>query len=430
VPARPIPNASPIKVSHFFFRGEDSMSWQTIKRLNEERGVILGNMKAILNTAEGEKRELTADENAKFDALNAQAEAKLAEARRHEQVRDIEERGKTLAGKIGGNDAAGAAGGAGEQRTDADAKAAEQRAELNRYLRGQIRGEEVRALSVGGIGVVGDRPFYTQLVESMKAFAGVLEAGASVLTTSNGNPLIIGTSDDTGNTGQIVAEATTSTTAADPTDGNKSLDVFKFDSKWIKVSTELLQDGAFDVEGHVNKVAGVRIGRALNTYTTTGSGTAQPKGFVTAASNGKVAASTSAITYEELVDLFHSVDAAYRSKGVWQLNDLTLAAIRKLKDGDNRYIFSPGESGQPGTILGKPYVTNNDMALLSAGVSSKVVAFGDFSTYFVRNVTQPWIVVAKELFAADGVVGYRIFSRHGGNLADVSAVKLLALAAS
>ena len=113
-----------------------------------------------------------------------------------------------------------------------------------------------------------------------------------------------------------------------------------------------------------------------------------------------------------------------------QLHDTTLAAIRKLKDGNGRYIWSPGEAGLPSRILDFPYVVNNDMAQLTSGVNSAVAAIGDFSRYFVRDVTTPWIVRADELFISSGLVGYKVFSRHDGNLADTAAVKLLKLAAA
>jgi len=147
---------------------------------------------------------------------------------------------------------------------------------------------------------------------------------------------------------------------------------------------------------------------------------------------GKTAALTNAVAYEEYIDFVHSLDAAYRNTGkcLVQLHDTTLAAIRKLKDGNGRYIWSAGEAGAPSRLLDYGYVVNNDMAQLTSGAGSIVAAFGDFSRYFVRDVTAPWIVRADELFIASGLVGYRVYSRHDGQLADTNAVKTLKLAAS
>jgi HK97 family phage major capsid protein len=401
--------------------------WQKIKALREERGVILADMKAILDKAEAEKRELVADESARFDELSGKAEAKLTEVNRYEKLHGLERAGAQDQNQAG----PGRHDIDPERRDEEDAGKGETRSEFLAYLRGKPLAE-LRALTVGGMGVVGDRPFYSQLVTSMKGFAGVREAGATVLPTVNGNPLSIPMADDTANVGQIVAEGATDNTAVDATVTTKTLNAYKFDSKWIKISTEMLRDSEFPIEKFILDIAAERIGRYFNAETTNGDGTGEPEGFLVGGTSGATSASNNAIDYEDLLDLVHSVDPAYRASGrcVFMFSDLTLAAIRKLKDGDNRYVFSPGEAGVPGSILGYRYIVNNNMPELSAGVSSKVVAFGDFSKYFVRDVTTPDIVVARELFAGDGLVGYRVLSRHDGKLTDAKAVKYLKLAAS
>jgi HK97 family phage major capsid protein len=401
--------------------------WQTIKRLNEERGQFLNEMRGILKKAEDEKRDLTPEEHTSFDALNTKAEQRKADVDRYEQAKaleaDLANKGQQRAGREDLN----------TPEAQADAKAKEQRAQVDQYLRtGHIAPAETRALTVSGAGVVGDRTMYGQLVVALKTFAGVREAGATILPTSDGNDLPVPKADDTSNTGQIVGEATQDDTDADADVGNVTLKAYKFDSKWIKVSLEMLQDAAYPVEPYILNIAGERIGRAFNSFATTGTGTGQPKGFITAATIGKTAALTNAITYEELLDLIHSVDAGYRNSPAFglQLHDTTLAAIRKLKDGNGSYVFAAGAAGAPSTILNYKYTVNNAMAQLSSGVSSKVIAAGDFSRYFVRDVTGVTIIRATELFAASGLVGFRIFSRHDGNLADVNAVKVLRLAAA
>src|SRR5690606_32886507 len=230
-----------------------------------------------------------------------------------------------------------------------------------------------------GMGVVGDRAVYDTLVMSLKTFAGVRQAGATILTTSHGNDLDVPVSDDTSNEGQIVGEGVTNNDEADPVLNTVTINAYKFDSKWIKVSTEMLQDNSFNLEQYILSVAGERLGRAFNTFATVGTGTGQPRGFVTGATAGKTAASTSAITYEEILDLVHSVDAGYRNSGNFrlQMHDTTLAAVRKLKDDSGRYIFAAGAAGQPSTILDYPYVVNNSMAELSDGTGSRVIAAGD-----------------------------------------------------
>ena len=402
--------------------------WTKIKALREERGQMLNDMKALLTKAETEKRELTKEEDVSFNDLNTKAEQRKATIDKYEQAQALEAElaSKKPEQRAGRDDI-------NTPEQIANAKTQEQRSQVDRYLRsGTIDGVETRALTTSGAGIVGDRPMYTTLVTSMKTFDGVRQAGATVIGTSDGNDLAVPVSDDSSNTGQIVGEGVTDNTEAEPTLTNVVLKAHKVDSKWIKVSLEMLQDAAYPLEQYILGIAGERNGRCFNTYATSGSGVGQPKGFLTAGSAGKTAFSASAITYEELLDLVHSVDAGYRNSGKFRLmfHDTTLAALRKLKDGGGRYIFTSGNGGAPATVLDYPYVVNNDMDKLSDGVSSKVVAAGDFSRYFVRDVTGIVIVRANELFAGDGLVGFRIFSRHDGNLTDTAAVKYLKTAAA
>jgi HK97 family phage major capsid protein len=412
--------------------------WKRIKELNEQRGQILADMKKMLTASETEKRDLTAEENTKFDDLHKRAESFKVQIDQHQRVHDVEQAAAAFNGNgsQNGNERRQQPGrentGTEEQATEK--RAQEQRKQLDQYLRtGTVdANQETRALTVSGAGVVGDRPFYGQLVTAMKAYAGVRQAGAMILPTTDGNPLTIPTMSDVSNKGRLVGEGTTNNNATDSTLGNITLGGYKFDSDWIKLSIELLQDAGFPVEATILAQAGERIGRAFNIYSTTGTGSGQPKGFVTAGGVGKTLASVNALTYDELIDFVHSLDAAYRNTGKAQvqLHDTTLSSIRKLKDGNGRYIWSAGETGQPSRILDYGYTVNNDMGQLADGAGTVVAAFGDFSRYFVRDVTQTAIIRADELFAADGLVGYKIFQRMDSNLADTSAVKLLKTAAS
>ncbi len=411
------------------------MSWQRIKALDEEIRQLQADQKAILDKVETEtradaNRAMTAEETAKFDELFAKEQAKTGERDRFQKVYKFEQRSKEeleQRRQQPGRDDLDTP----EKR--AEALKLEQRKAFDHYLRHGLGGEETRALTVQGVGgVVGDRPFYDQLVLGMKAYSGCRQAGATVISSSDGNTITVPFLDDTNNIGQIVAEGTTDNTTADASSGFISLGAYKHDSKWLKLSTELVQDSAFPVEATVLSMGAERIGRIFNRYTTTGTGTGQPKGINNAATLGATAAATNAIVYDELINLDASLDPAYKALGKCSImmNSTTLAACRKLRDGNGRYIFEPGVPGAPQTILGYPIVLNPDMPQLTSGAGSVVAALGDFSRYFIRDVTSPLIIVARELFAGDGMIGYRIFQRMDGNLADVNAIKLLKTAAS
>ncbi|MGC4031474.1 MAG: phage major capsid protein [Tepidisphaeraceae bacterium] len=401
------------------------MNWQQIKALNEQRGQTLADMKSILKTAEDEKRELNEAENTQFDGLNKRAEDIKSTIDRYEAAKKLDaelaERRQQQPGRDDINTP--------EQRTDDAAK--EYRSQFGQYLRGS-NAIELRGLTTGSVGVVGDRVFGTSIVESLKQYAGVLNAGAEIIPTADGNERGIPTIDDTGNTGRQTGEATANTNETNPTVGNVTLKAYMQDSDWIRISMEYLRDASYPIEQKLIELATKRIGRKLNALTTTGNGTGTIRGFVAAGGVGKTAAATNAITYEEFVDFQHSLDASYRygKNCRIQLHDLTLAALRKLKGADNRYIWQPGQTGLPATLDGFGYIVNNDMAHVGSGAGSVIAAIGDWEAYKVRVVGQPEVIITKEKYIDSREVGYRVVQAFDGNLADAQAVKLLKLAAS
>lgn len=199
---------------------------------------------------------------------------------------------------------------------------------------------------------------------------------------------------------------------------------------WIKWSFELAQDSSFGFEPLLGKLIGERIGRKGNAWLTTGSGTNQPLGFVTAAQVGHTAASTTEITFDEIMDLEHSVDPAYRGgpKVRFQMHDQTVKMLRKIKDGNGRYVWSDGDvvKGVPATLNNRPVSFNQAMA--EAAADAKPIAFGDFSEYYVRKVGNPLIGVAREKFFPNlGIMGVH---RIDGGVGQAKAIKVLQMAAA
>jgi len=267
-----------------------------------------------------------------------------------------------------------------------------------------------------------------QIIKSMKAWGPMYDEDiATVINTSAGNVINLPTVDDTASTAGTHTEGTplTDDGGKDVTFGQKSLESYGFDTEFVKFSLELSRDSIFNIEALLGELLGERLGRIANTQLTTGSGTSAPHGIVAASSLGVTSAATTAITYDEIVDLVHSVDPAYRTspKVRFMFNDLTLAALRKLKDGDGRYIWTMGDvrGGVPGTILGYNYSINQAMDSLAA--AKKVMLFGDLGKYFVRKVGAPLIGVLRERFWPDlGIAGLIYFD---GELGDTAAVKHL-----
>lgn len=249
------------------------------------------------------------------------------------------------------------------------------------------------------------------------------------LNTTNGRRIEWPTVDDTAKTGRIKAE--NADVDDDGTDdvvfGEKLLDAYIYDTGMVKIPIELLQDSAFNIESLVTDLFGERLGRLANTTLTTGTGSSQPNGIVTASALGKTAASNAAITADELIDLLHSVDPAYRAspRCRWMFNDSTMAAIRKLKDGDGNYLWQMGDVrvGEPAQILGHPYSVNQAMA--SIATVTKTVLFGDFSKYIVRKVLGFQVLTLRERYAEAFQIGMVGFKRFDGELINTAAVKHL-----
>lgn len=209
-----------------------------------------------------------------------------------------------------------------------------------------------------------------------------------------------------------------------------TLKAYKYSSKLVRVSAELLQDTAIDLESFIGNALGTRIARILNTHFTTGDNSSKPQGVVNAGT-GVTCASASAITYSEILDLQHSVDPAYRANARFMLHDSTLKAIRKLVDDQNRPIFQQDITGaSPGTLLGWPIVVNQDIATIAA--SAKVIVAGDFSKYLIRDVTDFTLLRLEERYADYHQVGFVGFSRHDGRILDAGTdpLKVMAMAAS
>jgi HK97 family phage major capsid protein len=270
-----------------------------------------------------------------------------------------------------------------------------------------------------------------EIVKVMKDWGPMFdETVARVFSTPSGNPMTIPTIDDTATAvaAHTEAGAVTDDGGSDVVIGSKTLNAFAFDTEWVRWSWELSEDSIFAMEALLASLLGERLARNGNKQLTIGSGSGAPNGIVTASMLGKTAASATAIAADELIDLQHSVNAAYRRSPLcrWQFADTTLQAIRKLKDGQGNYLWQLGDVrvGQPDTLLGKAYSINDDIAAIATG--NKAVIFGDHSKFFVRKVGAVRTIVARERFAPDlGILGVMRFD---GELVDTNAVKHLKLA--
>lgn len=257
------------------------------------------------------------------------------------------------------------------------------------------------------------------LERAMLAFGGILQV-ADVIRTASGDPMSWPTADDTGNTGEQLGESGGVNTTTDPTFGQVLWNAYKFSSKAILVPQELLEDSVFDLAGVISEMLGERLGRIQNNKYTLGSGAGTPKGITIAAAAGITTASTTAIAFDEIIDLEHTIDPSRRAlPGVgYMFHDGILQALRKLKDGEGRYLWQSGaNSGAPDTLNTKPYTINQDMQSTIA-TGTITMLFGQFSKYKVRQVNQIRLYHLQERYRDNDQDGFMAFIRADGNLLD------------
>jgi HK97 family phage major capsid protein len=240
---------------------------------------------------------------------------------------------------------------------------------------------------------------------------------------------------DTGNTGELLAEATTFGTSVDPVISAITFGAYKMSSKPIILSPELLEDSAFNLSLELGRGLGIRIGRVLGTYTTTGTGSAQPQGIVIGASLGKTAAAATSYTPEELIDLQASLDPAYETfpSLSWMMSKAQATIIRKFRidegggAGTGQFLWQPGlQAGQPDMLLGSPILIVQEMPAATAGL--RPIVYGAMEFFVIRDAGVMRLQVLRELFAQTDQIGFVAFSRHDSKVIQPAAIKALQMA--
>lgn len=370
---------------------------------------VLQQLQAILDASQG--RDLTDDEVARYEAL----EGKMATLKRSEEIRKRHAAYKDAApGQILH---------VGVAKKDDGLERA-----FNAYVRTGIPNQDITQLRAQGEGTGSQggymvpEGFRNKLVERMKAFGGVAN-DAETITTETGQDLPWPTIDDTSNVGEIVAEGGTFSSGADLVFGSAALGAYKYmagggSSLPLRVSVELLQDAAFDVEGLISRKLGERIARIQATHIASGTGVSQPLGILTGLTPVGNAANTG-LTYNDMLTYLHSVDPAYRESGCrWVFNDKTLSLIQQIKDSQNRPIFRPltadmSTDAGGGTLLGYPVTIDQSFPDLVANSGTVIWgAFGNISEgYVIRRVRDMQLIVNPWTRAANGQVEYTAWAR-------------------
>ena len=402
---------------------------KTVDQYNDELAKIDKSQRDICELAKAEKeRDLTSDEEVQFDKYQddfTSITAKRDRAQAFEQ-RETLDKGVELK-----KDPVKTSEDEKESRKEAHSKA------FRKMLLGgevSLSSEERETLyraqsksptSAGGFLV--PEGFSNEIDIALLQFGGMLNV-ARVLKTSTGNDIPWPTVDDTANSGRLLAEnADASSGTTDIAFGSKTLQAFKYTSDLLKVSSELLQDEEIGIEALMGSLLGERLGRIGNTHWTTGTGSSQPNGVVTASALGDTAAGATAVTRDDIVNLIHSVDPAYRGNARLMFNDSTLSEIKKLAFGsaDDRPLYQGGDarSGAPATIEGFEFTINQDMASIAS--AAKSMLFGDFNKYIIRMARDIFVKRADERYIELDQIAFVGFMRMDGELINTAAVKHL-----
>ena len=275
---------------------------------------------------------------------------------------------------------------------------------------------------------------FSGLLEEAKKWFGGIEGVVGKFESETGNPWPWPTVNDTTNRGRIIGQ-NQQVVETDLVFGQTTFNAFIGSSDLILIPLALLQDSYFDIDGMVSRLLGIRMGRLYNWKCTLGTGTNEPTGIVLAAvASGNIltlsAGSTASVAYNNLIDLEHSVDPAYRENDTsrFMFSDTMLKLLKKLVDSNNRPLWQPGltasfqhgaavMTGSKPKILEHEYVINNDMAIPSASAYSGL--FGDMDTFKVRQVTGGTTVLRLvERYADYMQIGFIAFQRFDSNLVD------------
>lgn len=409
-----------------------------IQKLKDQRAEVVTQMRALHETAEKEERGFTTDEDSKWTAMDADLQRLDDRIKRAEK---LEGASRVVPTQLRAADKLiGKHGDIGQLDEDRQKAESEYRTVFDKFIRHgnqelsaeerQIMtgrrdtSKEARAFSQGTSNTGGytvPQDFRDQLEIALKAYGGMMQV-ADIMRTDTGATLPMPSFNYTSVLATIVGENTAGSTDSSTPFGVANLGAFTYRTPILPVSYEFLQDSAFG-EGFIIDALAGSIARALNAHATTGTGTGQPRGIVTDAVSGKVGTTgqTVSVIFDDLIDLVHSIDPAYRAQGCkMMMHDSSLKVARKLKDTQNRPIFLPGYDGLAGAmsdqLLGYDISINQDMPVMAA--NAKSILFGRFDKYKLRMVKDITIMRLVERYADNLQVAFLLFARADGRLLD------------
>ena len=392
-----------------------------IVEMREKRAKLWNTMEGFLDTHRTEKGVLTAEDDATYNNMEKELNDLTNEIRRMERRDAIEAElkkpvdtpltGKPMDSKM--DEKKGRASNAYKE-------------DFGRHLRGRqlIHNVMEEGVDANG-GYLVPEEFERQIITGLDEF-NVMRSLCKVITTSAERKIPVAA---THSTAAWTAE-NAAYTESDPTFSQKTIDAFKL-TDLVKVSIELLDDSMFDLEEYIAKEIARAFGIAEEQAFCVGNGTGQPTGLFTANGGtvGVTTAGATAITADEIISLVYALKSPYRKNAKFLMNDSTVAAIRKLKDGNGNYLWQPAlTAGQPDRLMGYELHTSPYVPTLAAGAYT--VAFGDFSNYWIADRSGRTVQRLNELYSTNGQVGFVATERVDGKIILPEGIQLIQQKAS
>jgi len=398
-----------------------------LKAIKEERVALVQEMDNILETAKTEERNLSKDEQAKWDGL-------------YEKEAELRKAASTLKTQTDLNKSLAAESTPVKDDISVDEKEARSAAFSKYIKRGfsglnaaerklvEVRGTAAQTTATDSLGgYIVPKSFSDELNMKLQGgFSSVMTAGAkhgSIINTATGSPLYYPNTSDT-TTGAMMTEGS-AVAVSDITFGNTILNAYTFTSKVVKISKQLLTDEGFNVNDWLVDILARRLAKGIDEQLTGGSGSSAPTGINNAATDSGVGFGADTPTLAELNEVYHAVNSAYRgANSCWFMTDGLWKNIKQMTVNSNlianadilsgvRPSFS--EDGNAGVIFGKPVYLNENLS--AAGASGgKTMVFGDISQYKIRMVGQPQLLRLDERYADELNVGFIMFHRLDGQL--------------
>jgi len=394
----------------------------TILELREKRNKTWEAAKAFLDTHRNEKGTLSAEDDATYTKMEKDMEDYGREIARLERQAALDaELAKPVGEPIKNTPQ-------GVKPTKEGRASDEYKKQFWNVLKSKNPVHEVvNALQVGtdseGGYLVPDE-FERTLIQGLEE-ANIIRQLAKVINTDSGERLIPVVASH-GSAAWLAEES--ALTESDDVFGQVTLGAHKLGTL-IKVSNELLSDSVFDLESYLSSEFARRIGNTEEDAFINGNGTNKPTGLITGASAGVTTAAATAITLDEIIDLYHSLKTPYRKNASFIMNDATIKVIRKMKDENGQYLWQPSvRDGEPDTLLGRPLYASSYMPTIAA---SKVpIIFGDYSYYWIADRQGRVFKRLNELYAGNDQTGFLATQRVDGKLTLSEAVKKLTMKAS